>query len=254
VTARVVKIGGSALADAGWLEAFAAASAAAPGPLVVVHGGGPDITELSERLGVAVQWHEGRRVTPPAALDVAAMVLNGRINKRIVGALLAAGVDAVGLSGVDGALLRADTVAGGALGRVGRITAVRVELLRLLLAAGHTVVISPISQGGDGQPLNVNADDVAAAVAVALDAPELIFLTDVPGVRDAAGIRRVLDPGEATGLVRSGVASGGMGVKLAAGLRALGDGIGSVRIGDASVLHDGAAGTLLRAGGLEAAC
>jgi acetylglutamate kinase len=247
VKVRVVKIGGSALGDASWLEAFGEAAARSALPLVIVHGGGPDITALSERLGVEVRWHEGRRVTPPDALDVAAMVLNGRINKRIVAALQAAGVDAVGVSGLDGALLRAELMEAGRLGRVGRITAVRRALLSTLLSAGHAVVISPISLCDDGAAVNVNADDAAAAVAAALDAEELVFLTDVPGVRDAAGVRRWLNAGEASALVDSGVAFGGMGVKLDAGVRALQSGVASVRIGDRSVLLDAAAGTVLRA-------
>jgi acetylglutamate kinase len=247
VNVRVVKIGGSALADASWLRAFADAASTSGVPLVVVHGGGPDITALSERLGVEVRWHEGRRVTPPDALDVAAMVLTGRINKRIVATLLSAGVDAVGLSGIDGGLIRAHVADDGLLGRVGRVASVRPSLLRSLLAAGHTVVVSPISLGHDGEALNVNADDAAAAIAAALDATELVFLTDVPGVRDAAGMRKWLDPGEATALVDSGVASGGMGVKLGAGVRALHSGVPSVRIGDATVLFDAAAGTVLSA-------
>jgi acetylglutamate kinase len=250
---RVVKIGGSALADAQWLTAFADAVAVAGAPLVIVHGGGPDITALSDRLGIEVRWHEGRRVTPPAALDVASMVLTGRVNKRIVAALLHAGVDAIGLSGVDGGLLRADVLEGGALGRVGRVAGVRVELLRTLHAAGHTLVVSPISLGPDGDALNVNADDAAAAIATALDASELIFLTDVPGVRDADGLRRWLDPSSAQHLVSSGVAFGGMGVKLNAGVKALASGVPAVRIGDASVLHDISAGTLLSGSAVEAA-
>jgi acetylglutamate kinase len=244
---RVVKIGGAALADPSWLTAFACAAAASPGPLVVVHGGGPDITALSDRLGIEVRWHEGRRITGDDALDAAAMVLSGRVNRKVVTALLAAGVDAVGLSGLDGALLRAEVLAGGELGRVGRVSSVRTELLHRLLAAGHTVVISPISLAPDGDALNVNADDAAAAVAAALHATELVFLTDVPGVRDAAGMRRWLDAGEAQSLVRSGVAFGGMGIKLSAGVHALGCGVPAVRIGDASVLHDIGAGTVLRA-------
>jgi acetylglutamate kinase len=246
VNVRVVKIGGAALADSSWLDAFASAAAASAVPTVIVHGGGPDITLLSDRLGVEVRWHEGRRVTDAAALDVAGMVLNGRVNKKIVGALVRAGVDAIGISGIDGGLLRADVAQGGALGRVGRIASVRTALLHALLAAGHTVVLSPMSLGPDGEPLNVNADDAAAAVASSLAATELVFLTDVPGVRDAEGVRAFLDAGEASVLVQSGVASGGMGVKLSAGVQALGSGVPAVRIGDTSVLFDGAAGTVLR--------
>jgi acetylglutamate kinase len=243
---KVVKVGGAALNDASWLNSFARAAANAPSPLVVVHGGGPDITALSDRLGVEVRWHEGRRVTPPEALDVASMVLNGRVNKRLVAALIAAGVDAIGLSGMDGAILRADLLEGGALGCVGRVSSVRVELLHALIERGHTVVLSPISLGVDGGALNVNADDVAAAVAAALGADELVFLTDVPGVRDGDIVRSLLDATEAATLVRTGIAHGGMGVKLSAGVSALDCGVPAVRIGDASVLFDTAAGTVLR--------
>jgi acetylglutamate kinase len=245
MNARVVKIGGAALADATWLSSFAAAAAASGTPMVIVHGGGPDISALSDRLGIEVSWHEGRRVTSAATLDVAAMVLNGRINKRVVGALVNAGVDAIGISGVDGGLLRAEVVEDGALGRVGRIETVRVSLLHSLLGLGHSVVVSPISLGADGEPLNVNADDAAAAVAAALGADELVFLTDVPGVRDASGLCADLDVDQAAGLVRDGTASGGMGVKLGAGMKALRSGVRAVRIGDARVLFDDAAGTVL---------
>jgi acetylglutamate kinase len=250
---RVVKIGGAALADASWMDVFARAAASAKTPMVIVHGGGPDISSLSDRLGIEVKWHEGRRVTSVETLDVAAMVLTGRVNKKVVGALVHAGVDAIGLSGIDGGLLRADVVENGALGRVGRVSKVRVELLRGLIVQGHTVVISPISQGADGGALNVNADDAAAAIATALGASELVFLTDVPGVRDAAGVRDHLDADEAMTLVQSGIAHGGMGVKLSAAVKALDSGVAAVRIGDAKVLTENNAGTVLRAASRGAA-
>ncbi|HSJ05419.1 MAG TPA: acetylglutamate kinase [Longimicrobiales bacterium] len=246
MTERVIKIGGAALADAAWLTSFADAVAAAGSPLVIVHGGGPEITALSDRLAVETRWHEGRRVTPPEAMDVAAMVLNGLVSTRVTAALLAAGVDAVGLSGVDGGLLTADLLEGGLLGRVGVVRGVRTGLLRSLLQEGHTVVVSPVSLCADGNPVNVNADDAASAIAAALGAAELVFLTDVPGVRGTAGLCTRLDAGDALGLVRSGVAFGGMGVKLSASVRALDAGVPSIRIGDARVLYDGAAGTVVR--------
>lgn len=246
MTMRVVKIGGAALAAPEWAAKFAAAVSAAREPMVIVHGGGSDITELSDRLGIEVRWHEGRRITPPEALDVAAMVLTGRVNKKLVGALLSAGVDAIGLCGIDGALLGADVVEDGALGRVGRITAVRTELLAALLQLGHTVVVSPISRGVDGEPLNVNADDAAAAIAAALGASELVFLTDVPGVREDGVVRHQLLLEEAESLMQTGTATGGMHVKLTAAVNALGSGVESVRIGDVDVLHDATAGTVVR--------
>lgn len=242
----VVKVGGAALADAGWLESFAAASARAGEPLLVVHGGGPEISAVSERLGIPVQWHEGRRVTTPAVLEAAAMVLNGVINKRIVAALQAAGVDAVGVSGVDGALLQAEPAAAGALGLVGTVTQVRTELLHRFRALGLSPVISPISLGADGTQLNVNADEAAAAVAAALHAPELLFLTDVPGVRGEAGTLSSLSATEAERLLALGVATGGMAVKLRAALAALASGVAKVRIGNLETLESASAGTVLR--------
>jgi acetylglutamate kinase len=194
-----------------------------------------------------VSWHEGRRVTPPEALDVATMVLNGLVNTRVTAALLAAGVDAVGLSGVDGGLLSADLVEGGALGRVGVVRSVRTALLRSLLHAGHTVVLSPVSLGDDGEPVNVNADDAASAIAAALGASRARLPHGRPGRAGRVGsVRTCLDAGEAMGLIRSGVAFGGMEVKLNASVRALSAGVPSIRIGDARVLYDGSAGTVVR--------
>jgi acetylglutamate kinase len=253
MTVRVVKIGGAALADSSWLASFGEAAAAADTALVIVHGGGPDITSLSDRLGIEVTWHEGRRVTPPDAMDAASMVLSGLVNKKVVGALLTAGVDAIGLSGVDGGLLRAEVVEGGALGRVGRITKVRTSLIESLIELGHVVVISPVSLGEDGGSLNVNADDAAAAVAAALNASELVFLTDVSGVRAGNDVVSELDVEAAENLVNSGAAYGGMRVKLNAGIKALDGGVAAVRIGDSRVLFDAAAGTQLRPVSLGAA-
>lgn len=243
---QVVKLGGAALADAGWLEQFAAAAATVAEPLVIVHGGGPEISAISTRLGVPVAWHEGKRITTPEVLSAAGMVLNGLVNKRVVAALQHAGVDAVGLSGVDGALVRAEVAAGGSLGLVGRVVAVRAELVQRLRSAGLTVVISPISLAPDGTALNVNADEVAAAVAAALHAPELVFLTDVPGVLAGGEVQRALSGGDAEALLANGTATGGMAVKLRAGAAALAAGVPAVRIGDLSVLADRSAGTVLQ--------
>lgn len=248
MTLRVVKIGGRPLEDAGWLAGFAAVAARAAGPLVVVHGGGPEISALSERLGIPVSWVGGRRVTPPEALEVAAMVLSGRTNKRVVSALLDAGADALGVSGEDGGLLVAEPVEGGALGRVGRVVSVREKLLRDLMAITGILVISPISRGTDGAPLNVNADDAATAVARALRAEELLFVTDVSGVHDGAVERSELTAEEAAALVANGTARDGMAVKLEAALSAIEAGVPCVRIGSLAMLEDRAAGTAVRAG------
>jgi acetylglutamate kinase len=251
VNAAVVKIGGAALADAGWLAGFAASAARGGQPVVIVHGGGPEISALCDRLAVPVSWSNGRRVTSPEVLDVASLVLNGRINKRLVSALVDAGVDAIGLSGEDGGLVTAALAEGGALGRVGVVTNVRAELLRRLLAAGTSVVLSPICRAESGGALNVNADEVAAAVAAALGAEALLFVTDVAGVFDGTATRPALSSSEARGFIADGTAAGGMAVKLGAALDALGGGVRQVRIGTHALLHDAAAGTTVR--GLEVA-
>ncbi|NLG62281.1 MAG: acetylglutamate kinase [Candidatus Cloacimonetes bacterium] len=254
MSVRVVKIGGAALTDGSWLGAFADAVAAAADDLVIVHGGGPEISALSERLGVAVEWVDGRRVTPDAALDAASMVLNGRVNKRLVSALITAGADAIGLSGEDGGLITAEVAAGGALGRVGHVGSVRSALLSMLIGAGMVPVIAPISRGPGGVALNVNADEVACAVAVAMGARELLFVTDVDGVRDADGITlSALDPVHGESLLASGVAGGGMAVKLRAALDALARGVAQVRIGSIAALVNSDAGTLVGATAVEAA-
>ncbi len=251
---RVVKIGGAALTDAGWLTSFAQAAASSDEKLVIVHGGGPEISALSERLGVAVEWVGGRRVTPDSALDAASMVLNGRVNKRIVSVLITAGVDAIGLSGEDGALIEADLVAGGALGRVGRVASVRTTLLSMLLTTGITPVVAPVSRGPGGVALNVNADEVASAVAAAIGARELLFVTDVEGVRDADGVTLpALEPSHGESLLSSGVAAGGMAVKLRAALDALSRGVSQVRIGSVAALRHDDAGTLVGGLTVEAA-
>lgn len=247
MSVRVVKVGGRPLADAGWLAHFGARLRASAVRTVVVHGGGPEVDELSTRLGIPVERIDGLRVTTEASLDVASMVLSGRLNKRIVTALLDAGVDAVGLSGEDGALLEAEPAAGGRLGRVGRIVRVRTALLDLLLERGIVPVVSPISRGVGGDPLNVNADNAALAVARAVGADELIYLTDVPAVRDESGPVAELAAGRAEELLASGVARDGMAVKVSAALEALRAGVPSVRIGSIEMLEDTSAGTRLRA-------
>lgn len=240
---RVVKIGGAAMGDPGWLTGFASVVAAAGGPLVIVHGGGREIDALSQRLGVEVTWNGGRRVTSAEAFDIASMVLTGRLNKRIVSALLDVGVDALGLSGEDAGLVTAGLVDGGALGRVGAVERVRTDLLDWLTSRGLVPVISPISRGPDGRGLNVNADEVATAVAAALGASELLYLTDVMGVSDASGVRTRIDAAEADELIDAGIATCGMALKVRTARAALEAGIPCVRIGHPEMVLDATAGT-----------
>jgi acetylglutamate kinase len=248
---RVVKLGGNLLDRPGWLAECARALADA-GPVVVVHGGGAAITALSQRLGLPVEKRDGLRVTTPAVAEVVEMVLAGPVNRRIVAALRDAGVDAVGLSGADGGLLTAVQAPGG-LGQVGLITAVRAGLLHSLLLAGLTPVVAPITPNTEGSVWNVNADDAAAAIAGALEAAELLQVSDVPGVLVDGVVSPSLSDGEIEGLIARGVVTGGMAAKLRAAAAALARGARAVRIGGVSLLTDSRAGTRIHADALEPA-
>ena len=243
---RVVKLGGNEFDRPAWLAACAAALKVVE-PVVVVHGGGQAVSALSRRLGLRVEKREGRRVTPPEVAEVVEMVLAGPANRLVVAALRRAGIDAIGLAGVDGGLLTARPAAGG-LGHVGEIAAVRVPLILSLLDAGLTPVIAPLAPGPDGGlPYNVNADDAAAALASALQAVELLFISDVPGVCVGGVVRPSIAADEIETLVGRGVATEGMAAKLRAGARALEAGARAARIGDLQLLAHPAAGTAILA-------
>jgi acetylglutamate kinase len=238
----VVKIGGNEVDNAEWLQVLARDVAGGPA-MVLVHGGGREISALQRVLGSEPEWREGLRYTSPEALRAACMVLSGLVNKRIVAALLSAGRDALGLSGEDGGLLHARLLLGGAMGRTGEITRVRVELLQSLLQLGLLPVVSPIARGEDGNAVNVNADEAAAAVAAALGASELLLVSDVAGVRADGGVLSLLDVAEVEEMIAAGIAAGGMVPKLRAAATALRGGAQAVRVGDLRMLTDPAAGT-----------
>ena len=241
LTVRVVKVGGNELDRPDWLAACAAAIKTA-GPVVVVHGGGKAVDALSRRLGLPIEKRDGLRVTTPEVAEVVELVLAGPANRAVVAALRKAGVDAVGLSGVDGGLLTARHLAGG-FGQVGTITDVRASLLQSLLLAGLTPVVAPVAPDASGTPLNVNADDAAAAVAAALRAEELLFVSDVAGVAVGGVPQPSLAAGEIETLIDRGVATNGMAAKLRAAARALHAGARAVRIGDLELFSSRTAGT-----------
>ncbi len=249
---RVVKLGGNEFDRPAWLAACAAALKVVE-PVVVVHGGGQAVSALSLRLGLRVEKREGRRITPPEVAEVVEMVLAGPSNRLVVAALRRAGIDAIGLAGVDGGLLTARPAAGG-LGHVGEIAAVRVPLILSLLDAGLTPVIAPLAPGPDGGlPYNVNADDAAAALAGALQAMEVLFICDVPGVCVDGVVRPCIAADEIETLVGRGVATEGMAAKLRAGARALEAGARAARIGDLQLLAHPAAGTAILAPAVQPA-
>ena len=190
-------------------------------PVVLVHGGGKRITEWLERLGVPSRFEGGLRVTDAQSLEVAAAVLRGVVNSELVAALRDLGVDAVGLSGVDGGLLVAERIP--ELGLVARVTDLRRDLLDAILVGGQVPVVAPLARDADGIVCNVNADDAAAGIAAGLGARQLVLLTDVDGVRDADGRKLdTLTVAEAEHLIDGGVIAGGMVPKVRAALSALG--------------------------------
>lgn len=218
------------------------------GGLVVVHGGGDDISALQRRLGHEPRFVGGRRATTGEELEIVRMVLSGSANKRLVARLQSAGARAVGVSGEDGGLLAAHVETGAPLGRVGERVRADATLLCDLLAAGWLPVVSPVARDADdagGAGLNVNGDDAAAAIAIALGASELIFVADVAGVLVEGVPTRVLSADDASALIARGVAAGGMAAKLEAGQSALLHGVARVRIADLDALTDASRGTTL---------
>jgi acetylglutamate kinase len=244
----VIKVGGNEIDDGEFLSGFAKAVSALPETPVIVHGGGKEIADMQRKLGLTPRFVDGLRVTDDPSLAVAEMVLSGRVNKRIVAALLRAGVDAIGLSGVDRGLVRVEKMVhpAGDLGRVGKILGVRGEALQDFVARQITPVVSPISLGGDG-PYNVNADSVACAIASALNAEAVVFVTNVAGVMALPDERVIpaLTAQEAEELIRSQVIHGGMIPKVRAALDAVANGARAARITDLEGLRNGG-GTIVR--------
>lgn len=247
----VVKLGGRTQDDPGLAGALAAIWSESDGRMLVVHGGGDAVSALQRARGSEPTFVGGRRVTTDDDLDVIRMALSGLANKQLVARLLAAGVPALGVSGEDGALLEATPGRDPRLGRVGEPARVNVPLLALLVGAGYCPVISPVSTaaaGGElprGQALNVNGDDAAAAVAIAVRATELFFLADVPGVLVDGAPVRALEPEGCEALVAAGTVIGGMAAKLEAARAALAAGVARVRVGDLAALTDPSRGTAI---------
>jgi len=199
-------------------------------PLVIVHGGQNLVTEWLKRLGMATRFFQGERITDEATLEVVTSVLAGLVNKEIVAAITTAGGSAIGLSGVDGALIQG-RIKGKELGYMGTVVKVNQAPLLALIQSGFVPIIAPVSLYSFDRPdkapqlLNINGDTVAGEIAAAIGAEKLIFLTDVAGIHDRSGnLLPRLSPAEAEALLASGVASGGMIPKLKACLKALSGG------------------------------
>jgi acetylglutamate kinase len=239
----VVKYGGAAMDTVGLASSFAediALLQSAGITAVVVHGGGPQVTHVSERLGIETTFVDGLRVTDAETLDVATMVLAGKLNTDVVASLVTGGVRAVGLSGVDGGLLLARKQSGPDLGFVGEVVHVNASVLRTLTDQRFVPVVASIAvDETTGQAYNVNADVVASQLAIELGAEKLVYINDVPGVIGPDGdllSELPASQGEAL-LAQPGVVAGGMIPKLESAVAAVRAGVGRVHLVDGRVEH-----------------
>ena len=218
--------------------------------VVVVHGGGPQINQALKQMGVVPEFRGGLRVTDTSTMGVVEMVLAGTVNSEIVGLIGSEGGRAIGLSGRDDCFLRGEKLdavsgkndAGERVsvdpGRVGRIAEVKPQLIIRLVESGFIPVVAPIAIDADGNPLNVNADTVAGEIAAALGASKLVLMTDVEGVKDAAGeLIRSLDAETTKKLIASEVIFGGMIPKVQCALDAVSGGVDKVHIVDGRARH-----------------
>ncbi len=242
----VIKYGGAAMVKDSLKEAFAEdvtlLKRVGLRP-VVVHGGALEINKTLERLGERSEFVDGLRVTDAASLPVVEMVLTGKVNQELVALLNARDAGAVGVSGKDGQLLKSRKLqheSGRDLGHVGEVMEVNRDFLRMLLQSGYIPVISPIGMAEDGGSLSINADEVAAQVAVALGAKKLIYLTDVPGILESfpdGQLVRQLTVADLTRRMAAGAITGGMKYKAQAILRALEGGVERVHVLDGRQPH-----------------
>src|SRR5712691_2129464 len=224
---RVLKIGGNQLDDPAFIAGAAQAIARMAETPVIVHGGGKGIKALQEKFGIVPRTIGGMRVTDNTTIELVKMVMCGQANVDIVVALTNIGIEAQGFNGADRGLLRGCrmTHPDGDLGRVGQITAVRGGILREALAAKIVPVIAPVTLAEEGGFYNVNADKAAGAIAAAIGAEQVVFLTDVPGVLQGGVRLDRVSKAQVKDLIASGVIQGGMAVKVNAALDALSAGV-----------------------------
>ncbi len=241
MNARIVKAGGANLEDPRFLDDLTQRirQLNEHGPVVLVHGGGKQISSLQQQLGLEERKHEGLRITSRDGMKAVAMVLAGRMNKQVTAHFVYAGLDALGVSGADRGLLRAPFYGKGELGRVGAAPKVDVDVLQQLVGMVDVLVVAPVCIGPDGGLLNVNADTVAQSLAIALGAEALELVTDVEAVRSGNGPESQLNPTAVRRLIRERHVRGGMRPKMEAALAALEAGVGVVRVGNLASLQAG---------------
>ncbi len=209
---------------------------------IVVHGGGPEINTMLDRLDIKVQFVNGLRVTDQATMEIVEMVLGGKVNKEIVAGLNANGGKAVGISGKDGGLIQAAPLdSSGQMGLVGQVQNINPGIIETVIENGYIPVIAPIGMGEDQQTYNINADLVAAAIAVAMKADKLVLLTDVPGLledhADPDSLISVLKLSEVDAYKEAGIIAGGMRPKVDCCTHSVQGGVGRTHIIDGRVPH-----------------
>ena len=254
----VIKLGGNAMSSPKAMDLFARdvvlMRQCGVNP-VIVHGGGPMINAMLEKLDIEIKFVNGKRVSTPETVEVVEMVLSGKVNKNIVQAINRQGGKAVGLSGKDGNLIICEK-ADGDLGMVGDPVHVDANVIKSLNEGGFIPVIAPIGTGKNGETFNINGDTAAGAIAAGLNADRLLLLTDVEGVKDAQGdILTNLTAAQVTTLTKDGAIAGGMIPKTQTALDAIKDGVRAVVIMDGRAPHacllelftDYGAGSMIRA-------
>ena len=232
----LVKIGGRAAEEDSLISRLAGEMqqpADSGGQLLLVHGGGITISRLQERFGVKPEFIDGLRQTSPEEMPLVDMALAGAVNKKLVRLFSAAGLRTWGISGADGGLLRAESRSGNpGTNRTGTVTAVDTTVLECIWNAGFMPVCAPPGTDGDGNGMNINADEAALALAAALQADTLVFISDVPGVLEEGNVIGDLTPEQIETKISAGIIAGGMIPKTRSAAAALDDGVGAVIIGD----------------------
>ena len=244
----VIKFGGNAMTDGELQESFARdvvlMKLVGMNP-IVVHGGGPQIGELLERLNIESEFVNGMRVTDEHTMDVVEMVLGASVNKEIVDSIHRSGGRAIGITGKDGQLIQARKLAGDwnregvkDIGQVGEVASIDTDILTMLIGSDYIPVIAPVAGSTDGKTYNINADLVAGKLAEVLQAEKLMLLTNVAGLLDAEGnIVTGLNTHQVEELIAQGVIHGGMLPKIQCALEAVQGGVSSAHIIDGRVAH-----------------
>ena len=205
--------------------------------IIIVHGGGKDITDLASALNISTRFVDGQRYTDEKMVDVVLMVLAGKLNKEIVNLINTNGGNAVGLCGIDNGLLKAKRITEKDLGLVGEVNSVNTEFLNLLLNNGMMPVIAPLAVGEDSKILNINADLAAGAIATALKAEKLVYLSDIEGVLVDQHLVSSLTHSESESLIERGAIHSGMIPKVRSAFATLDAGVNKVHIIDGRIKH-----------------